>query len=142
LHSLFDAVIGGAREAAADPAAPVDIVTRPALTAAAVDVLEADAYILGTPANLGYMSGALKHFFDTIYYPCLEETVRRPYACYIHGNNDTAGALRSIEAATTGLRWIQAQNALEVIGPPTKADLDSAWELGAALTARLTLETP
>ena len=140
LHSLFEAVMTGAREgAAADPAHPVDVVARPALTCTAVDVLEADAYILGTPANLGYMSGALKHFFDQIYYPCLEATVRRPYGCYIHGNNDTTGALRSIETATTGLKWELAQPPLEVIGPPTKAHLDTAWELGAALAARLTL---
>ena len=142
LHSLFDAVMTGAREAgAADPAASVDVVARPALTCTAVDVLEADAYILGTPANLGYMSGALKHFFDQIYYPCLEATVRRPYGCYIHGNNDTTGALRSIETATTGLKWEPAQAPLEVIGPPTKENLESAWELGAALAARLTLDS-
>jgi hypothetical protein len=140
LHSLFDALMTGAREAAAaDPSTPVDVVARPALVCSAVDVLGADGYILGTPANLGYMSGALKHFFDQIYYPCLEATVRRPYGCYIHGNNDTTGALRSIEAATTGLKWDLAQPPLEVIGPPTRDHLESAWELGAALTACLTL---
>ena len=140
LHALFDAVMTGAREGAtADPSSPVDVVARPALTCTAVDVLEADAYILGTPANLGYMSGALKHFFDQIYYPCLEATVRRPYACYIHGNNDTTGALRSIESAATGLKWELAQSPLEVTGPPTQEHLDAAWELGAALAARLTL---
>jgi len=142
LHSLFDAVMTGARTAAQDPAAPVDVVARPALAATAVDVLEADAYILGTPANLGYMSGALKHFFDQIYYPCLDATVRRPYACYIHGNNDTTGALRSIQTVTTGLRWDLAQTPLEVVGTPSKSDLEAAWELGAALAARLTLNAP
>jgi hypothetical protein len=140
LHSLFEAVMTGAREGAADPSHPVDVVARPALAATAVDVLGADAYILGTPANLGYMSGALKHFFDQIYYPCLDATARRPYACYIHGNNDTTGALRSIETAATGLKWQLAQTPLEVVGTPTKGDLEAAWELGAALAARLALE--
>jgi multimeric flavodoxin WrbA len=140
LHSLFDAVLSGAREDASDPSAPVEVVARAALAATAVDVLGADAYILGTPANLGYMSGALKHFFDQIYYPCLDATARRPWACYVHGNNDTTGALRSIEKVVTGLGWERAQAPLEVVGPPTKADLDAAWELGAALAARLSLE--
>jgi NAD(P)H-dependent FMN reductase len=139
LHSLFDAVMTGATEAR-NQAGPVDIVARPALTATAVDVLEADAYVLGTPANLGYMSGALKHFFDQIYYPCLEATARRRYACYIHGNNDTTGALRAIQTVVTGLGWEQAQAPLEVIGAPTKADLNAAWELGAAMAAGLTLD--
>jgi multimeric flavodoxin WrbA len=139
LYSLFDAVLTGAREAR-DPAAPVDIVARPALTTTAVDVLGADAYILGTPANLGYMSGALKHCFDQIYYPCLDATAGRPYACYIHGNNDTTGALRSIQTVVTGLRWDLAQTPLEVVGAPNKTHLEAAWELGAALAARLSLD--
>ena len=60
-------------------------------------MLEADGYLLGTPANLGYMSGALKHFFDQIYYPCLDATSGRPFGVYVHGNNDTdrRGAGRS-----------------------------------------------
>src|SRR5438105_14095751 len=90
LHSMFEAVMAGATD---DSIEGVDVVSRPALAATAVDVLEADGYLLGTPANLGNMSGALKHFFDQVYYPCLEATVRRPYGVYIHGNNDTAGAL-------------------------------------------------
>jgi NAD(P)H-dependent FMN reductase len=111
------------------------------LAATAVDVLGADAYVLGTPANLGYMSGALKHFFDLIYYPCLEATVRRPYGCYVHGNDDTTGALRAVQTVVTGLRWELAGPPLEVVGPPTTGDLEAAWELGAALAARLALES-
>ena len=110
---------------------------RPALSATASDVLDADGYLLGTPANLGYMSGALKHFFDTIYYPCLDATVGRPYAVYVHGNNDTDGALASIEKVTSGLRWRLAQRGLAIIGEPSRADADACWELGAALGALL-----
>jgi NAD(P)H-dependent FMN reductase len=137
LHSLFEAV----RSGATDPQIRgVDVEVRPALGATAVDVLEADGYLLGTPANLGYMSGALKHFFDTVYYPCLEATVGRPYGVYIHGNNDTDGALTAIEKIVTGLRWRAAQAPVAVIGAPAQSDLDACWELGAAVAAGLSLE--
>ena len=138
LHSLFDAVMTGAAKAN-DPAAPVDVVARPALTCSAVDVLGADGYVLGTPANLGYMSGALKHFFDTVYYPCLEATAGRPWGCYVHGNNDTTGALRSIQTVVTGLRWQLAQAPLEITGPPAPADLEACAELGGAMAATVAL---
>lgn len=117
----------------------VEVVARPALTASAVDVLEADGYVLGTPANLGYMSGALKHFFDAVYYPSLDATARRPYGMYVHGNEDTTGAERGIEKIVTGLEWRQAAAPVTVIGRPTKEDLDACWELGAAVAAGLTL---
>ena len=133
-HTLFDAVWSGAT----DPAITgVDVAARPALTANAVDVLEADGYVLGTPANLGYISGALKHFFDQIYYPCLTTTTGRPFGVYVHGNNDTTGALKAIEMITTGLQWRQAQAPVSVVGAPTPADVDACWELGAAVAATL-----
>jgi multimeric flavodoxin WrbA len=135
LHTMFEAVIEGARN---DAIQGVEVVSRAALAATAVDVLEADAYIVGTPANLGYMSGALKHFFDQVYYPCLDETAGRPYACYLHGNSDTTGAQRAIESIATGLQWKLAQKPLIVIGELTKDDRDACWELGAAVAAGLT----
>jgi len=75
MQAMFEAVLAGAQT---DEIEGVEIVVVPALTAGAADVLRADGYLLGTPANIGYMSGALKHFFDSIYYPCLEATRRRP----------------------------------------------------------------
>ena len=136
LHSLFES----ARDGASTPEVEgVEVVARPALGATITDVLEADGYLLGTPANLGYMSGALKHFFDTVYYPCLDATVGRPYGVYLHGNNDVDGALAAIEKVVTGLRWNLAQPPLKVIGSPTQQQLDDAWELGAGLAATLTM---
>jgi len=131
---MFEAVQTGANDPQIEG---VDVVTRAALAATASDVLAADGYLVGTPANLGYMSGALKHFFDQIYYPCLEATVGRPFGVYVHGNNDTNGALRAIEVVTTGLRWRAVQAPVSVVGEPTRADLDACWELGAAVAAGL-----
>jgi NAD(P)H-dependent FMN reductase len=136
---MFDAVMSGATDERIEGVA---VVARPALVATAVDVLAADAYVLGTPANLGYMSGALKHFFDQIYYPCLHATAQRPYGMYIHGNNDTNGAVRAIEIITTGLQWQRAQEPVIALGGPSQPQLESCWELGAAMAAGLTLNAP
>jgi NAD(P)H-dependent FMN reductase len=137
LHSMFEAALSGATDQRIEG---VEVVSRPALAATALDVLEADGYLLGTPANLGYISGALKHFFDQIYYPCLDATARRPYGLYLHGNNDTAGAVRAVESITTGLKWRRAQEPVAVLGQPGQRDLEECWELGAALAAGLALE--
>src|SRR5205814_8994846 len=118
----------------------VDIVLRAALAATAIDDLAADGCLLGTPANLGYMSGALKQFFDQIYYPCLDATRRRPYGLYVHGNNDTGGAVRAAETLVTGLRWRRAQDPVCVVGTPSQPSLDACRELGAALAAGLLLD--
>ena len=134
LQAMFEAVVAGAT----DPEiVGVEVVRRPALTGTAVDVLEADAVLLGTPANIGYMSGALKHFFDQVYYPCLDATAGRPYGLYVHGNNDTGGAVRAVESIAGGLRWRRAADPVTVLGAPDKADLERCWELGAVLAASL-----
>ena len=133
-HSLFAAVHEGATDRRI---AGVDVVVRPALAATAVDVLDADGLLLGTPANLGYVSGALKHFFDQIYYPCLEATRGRPYGLWVHGNNDTTGAVRAVEAITTGLEWRAAAAPVSVIGEPGRDDLETCRELGATVAALL-----
>src|SRR5205823_12593418 len=115
LHAMFDAAMSGARDDRIDG---VEVVARPALSATAVDVLGADGYLLGTPANLGYMSGALKHFFDQVYYPCLEATRRRPFGLYVHGGMDTGGAVRAVESITGGLQWRAVRPPVCRTGPP------------------------
>ena len=131
LHTLLDAVVEGGREAGAD------VVVRPALTCSAVDALEADGYVLGTPANLGMMSGALKHFFDGAYYPCLDATVGRPFGLYVHGNDDVGGAVAQVEKIVTGLRWQQVHDHVLALGAPDAATRDAAWDLGATVAARM-----
>ena len=134
---MLDAALEGARDPSIEG---VEVVVRPALGAAVPDVLDADGYLLGTPANLGYMSGALKHFFDLVYYPCLDATRGRPYGVWVHGNNDTDGALDAIGRIVTGLRWRQAAEAVQVVGEADRAALDACRELGATVAASLILD--
>ena len=110
---MFEAVVSGATDPEIEG---VEVVRRPALTVSPIDMLEADGYLLGTPANLGYMSGALKHAFDVCYYPCLDSTRGRPFGLYLHGNEGTEGAERGVTAITTGLGWVKAAEYVVVIG--------------------------
>ncbi|MGC7095730.1 flavodoxin family protein [Amycolatopsis lurida] len=134
MQAMFEAAVSGATDPEIDG---VDVLRRAALTATAADVLAADGYLLGTPANLGYMSGALKHFFDTVYYPCLDSTKGRPFGYYVHGGSDVSGTVRGIESITTGLGWTSAAAAVTVTGEPTKDNLAACWELGATVAATL-----
>jgi hypothetical protein len=137
LQVLLDAVVAGAGDGSIEG---VEVVVRPALTAPEVDVLAADAYVLGTPANIGYMSGALKHFFDRVYYPCLEATRGRPYGLYVHGNDDTGGAVSAVTRIAGGMGWRAAHEPVSVIGPPGREDEEACWDLGATLAAGVALD--
>jgi len=138
LRAICDAVLAGTR---ADGIVGVEVVARAALEAGTADVLAADGYLLGTPANLGYMSGALKHFFDTTYNDSLDMTAGRPFGLWVHGESDTTGAIAGVEKIVTGLRWRAAQAPLSLIGPPAGPELDAAWELGASVAASLMAPT-
>jgi len=132
LHTMLGAVRDGA---GADGLEDVEVVTAAALSCTAADVLAADGYVLLTPANLGTMAGALKHFFDTIYYPCLEETQGRPFGVAVHGNSDVDGALRDVTKITTGLGWTQATDHVRVLDTPDAEARDACWNLGATVAA-------
>lgn len=131
-QELLEAVLAGT---AADGLDGLRVVVKAALAATAVDVLAADGFVLGTPVNIGYLSGALKHFFDQVYYPCLTAKASAPYGLYVHGNNDAGGAIRAAESITQGMGWRRVCEPVTVIGAPSKDDRESCWELGATVAA-------
>lgn len=111
-------------------------ITQP-LRSGSEDVLWADGLILGTTENFGYMSGAMKDFFDRIYYDCLERTAGLPWAMFIRAGNDGRGARRSIERIVQGLAWKQVQPPLLCRGPWDNSWLPACEELGTTVMAGL-----
>jgi multimeric flavodoxin WrbA len=134
MQAMLEAAVAGAH----DPElAGVDVVVLPALAAGVPDVLAADGFVLGTPANIGYMSGALKYFFDQVYYPCLNARPRAPYGLYVHGASDTGGAVRAVTSIATGLGWAEAAKPVTVTGPVGKDTERQCYELAATVAANL-----
>lgn len=101
------------------------------------DVWTSQAVILLTPENLGYMSGALKDFFDRCYYPCLERTQGLPYALCVRAGHDGAGTLRAVETIVTGLRWRKTRSPLVCRGEWRESFLEDCHAFGAHLAAGL-----
>ena len=78
------------------------------------------------------MSGALKHFFDTIFLEAGGRALRRrlrgrrrrrkrPVGLWVHGRYDTTGAVRSVQSIVGALPWRQAAEVLEVLGDVERA---------------------
>ena len=101
------------------------------------DLLWADALILGTPENFGYMSGAMKDFLDRTYYPCEGRVESLPYAIFISAGNDGSGALNSIQRIARGYPLRAVQEPIIARGDTTDAALASCEELGLAMAAGL-----
>jgi multimeric flavodoxin WrbA len=134
LQALLEAVLDGTHAEGIDG---VEVEVRAALAATAIDVLHADGFVLGTPVNIGYLSGAMKHFFDGVYYPTLTAKPGAPYGLYVHGNNDTTGAVRAAESITKGMGWQPVHTPVSIVGAPGKDDLEACWDLGATVAATL-----
>jgi|TARA_Y100000310_G_scaffold184772_1_gene184900 NAD(P)H-dependent FMN reductase len=130
------------RDALIEGASHVDIadvtlrVTEP-LQATADDVFWADAVILGTTANFGYMSGAMKDFFDRTYETCLSKSEGLPYAIAIRGRSDATGALASMDKIITGLKWRAVQDPLVCLGEFKESFVANWQELGLTVAAGL-----
>mgnify|MGYP001199336746 CR=1 FL=1 len=132
--ALTEAVVRGAGH---EDIQGVSVRQCPPLQAEGEDVQWADAIILGTTENFGYMSGAMKDFFDRIYYPCLENTEGLPYALFVKAGLDGQGAKTSIERIIKGLKWKQVQETIIFQGEFKLNFVEQCEELGMTMAAGL-----
>ena len=131
---LAEAVIRGARRT--DGVAVRDV---RALDATLDDLLWAEAVIFGTPENFGYMSGALKDFFDRTFYPAQGKVSQLPYALFVKAGNDGTGAVTSVERIVRGYPFRKIADPVVVRGEVGENDVARCEELGETVAAGLSL---
>ena len=127
---LTDAVVHGAMNCEV-PAVELRVLRAP--EAGPEDLLWADALLLGTPENFGYLSGAVKDFLDRTFYEVEGKLAPLPYAMFVSAGNDGTGAVRAMERIANGYPLVAVQEPLIVRGAPQEEDLVKCEELGLAL---------
>jgi multimeric flavodoxin WrbA len=133
---LRDAAVRGASSPEV-AGAGIEVVSKTPFEAGVEDLLACDGIILGTTENLGYMSGALKDFFDRTYYGVIEESQGLPLGVYIRAGLDGTGTRRAIESITGGLRWKLVQEPMILHGQWQDGFAAQVEELGLAMAAGL-----
>lgn len=130
---MTQAVVRGAQRE------PVEVRVLHALEADVDDLLWANAVLFGTPENFGYMSGALKDFFDRTFYPAQGKVNQLPYAVFVKASNDGTGAVTSIERIARGYPLKRVADPVVVRGELNKEDVERCEELGQTIAAGLVL---
>ncbi len=133
-QQMFDAVVNGACDPEIDN---VEVLTLTPLETQADDIISADAIILGTTENFGYMAGLVKDVFDRCYYPCLDKTEGLAFAFYVRAGLDGTGTRRAIESITKGLSWKLVQEPLICKGDFQEEFIEQCRELGMSMAAGL-----
>jgi multimeric flavodoxin WrbA len=131
---MAEAVVRGATSPEVEG---VTVRVRSPLEAEPDDLLWADGFILGTPENFGYMSGAMKYFLDRVYYPCENSLNGKPFALFIRAGNDGTGAILSLRRILTGLAVREVQEPVLIAGDFDEARLAECEELGLTMAAGL-----
>ncbi|MEM0812201.1 MULTISPECIES: flavodoxin family protein [Corynebacterium] len=135
---LLQEVLSHVLEGANDPALEgVDVKVVEALDATIDDLTSADAILLGTSANFGYISGALKHFFDTTFREAQETTKGLPFSYWIRGGFDTTGAENAMKTITTGYKWELAAEPVVFVGSLDDDISDRLVNLGGTMAAQI-----
>jgi len=131
---MLDAVLKGATNT---DISNVDVRCISPLDTRPEDFKTAQAVIIGTTENLGYMAGLIKDVFDRCYNECLDKTQGLPFTFYVRAGHDGTGTRRAIESITTGLRWRLVQEPLICKGEFDEEFVSQCEDLGLTMAASL-----
>ncbi|MEQ8692088.1 MAG: NAD(P)H-dependent oxidoreductase [Pseudomonadales bacterium] len=135
-RKLVEAAQAGARDPQLDD---LELRCLTAAQAGPQDLLWADGIILATPENFGYMSGAMKDFFDRTFYEVEGRLNPLPYVLLVSAGNDGSGAVRSIERIVNGYPLSKVAEPIVVKGAVAQDNLDACYEAAMTLAAGLAL---
>ena len=135
-QQMLEACMAGSRAAETDN---VEVLIVAPLDCQPNQLLEADAVVILTTENLGYMAGATKDWFDRVYYPVLELKQGLPYALIIRAGIDGTGTQRAVASICTGLHWNLAQPVLVCQGPWQGKFTHQCFDIGQYMAAGLDL---
>jgi multimeric flavodoxin WrbA len=103
------------------------------------DLLQCDLVVFGTAEYNGYMSGALKDFFDRTFYPAQDRANNKPYAIVVSAGNDGTFAAQFIERIARGYPLKPISEPIIIVGDVTPEAEAQCEELGETLAAGLAL---
>ena len=119
----------------------LSVILRPALTASLDDLHSASAVLVGTPANFGYLSGAVKHFFDSTFTDRGAHSDGLPFSYWIRGGHDTTGAQHAMKAITKGFGWSLAAEPVTWVGELNTARRDELTDMAQAVVGLVATTT-
>lgn len=125
------------KRGASHPDISIDLRARTAFDADSDDLRWADGIIFGTPANFGYMSGALKDFFDRTFYEVEGQVDAKPYCLFVGAGNDATGAVSSVQRICSGYNFREISEPLVIVGELTSEGEKRCEEFGMAMAAGL-----
>lgn len=126
-EAMAKAVYQGASSAGAA------VTLKKATDATSDDLLACDAVAFGSPVYFGYMAGALKDFFDRVFYTVRGRVDDKSYAAFSSGGGGGKQALDSIGRLCTSFKLKKAFEGVVAAGKPSAEVLKQCEELGKKL---------
>lgn len=99
------------------------------------DLLNCSGIVIGSPEYFGYMSGAVKDFFDRTYEQARDKVLRKPYAVFVNAGNDGTGALTHIERICIGFRFKKVYEPILAKGEISEEILNACRLMGQTIAA-------
>ena len=97
------------------------------------DLLDCDAVAFGSPVYFGDIAGAIKGFFDRVYYASRGKVDNKPYAAFSTAGTGGKQALDGIKRLCSSLKLRGIFKGIAATGAPSPQVLEQCRELGKEL---------